>query len=642
MDFKKNINGLRAWAVIVVVLYHFRVAGFSAGFVGVDIFFVISGFLITGALSKSDEIGQFSFRRFYINRLRRIAPALAVLSLIVVFACGFYLLPSDYTKLLLSQLSALIYVSNIFFRNQAGYFDAATDTKPLIHTWSLSVEWQFYLLLPAVIWATRSTKRWRPFLFVTLAVASFIYSIHVSYRVPDDAFYLLPSRIWEFTVGSLLAILPLYSDRKPAGFKTALLSVIGMLLLLASLVFIKEGNAYPGWPALMPVLGAAFIIVENNNNWFNKFLSLPPLQFMGNISYSLYLWHWPILVWILQGKSTSAISTGAQFCGITLSVLLAYFSYRWIETPTRKNKEIWTNKRIVWIYFLAIVIAVAMVAIARRTHGMPFRLPSYLSRAEYAMHDSNPRGDECFIERADKRAKGISRYCPIGLANKTAPSLILWGDSFADSIQGPTDEITTKLGEKGEVATISGCPPIDVFPFDDPILKIRFPACATDFNKRVYDHIKHSQNIKTVVMAAKWILYDTDILERKLPEIACELKSENKDVVVFGTFPVADYDVPHTWAEQQHVLGRPIEEMTVAASRQEEAVQQFKVVNDAIVKKCGGVKIIYPMKTLCNEKDCFLVKNGISNYHDQWHLSTKGAQLLAKPLYRSLTTATSK
>jgi peptidoglycan/LPS O-acetylase OafA/YrhL len=331
-NFRGDINGLRAWAVVAVMLYHFGVSGPSGGFVGVDIFFVISGYLMTGliisGLEQSDIEKRFSLVDFYLARARRIVPALAVMCAILLTA-GWFCLPAiEYRQLGQHVVAALAFISNIKFWREAGYFDVASHEKWLLHTWSLSVEWQFYLLLPLmllVLWrfwpSRRAMTRWLLAGFVVSLALSMVFTA----LMPAASFYLLPSRAWEMLAGGLVYMLR--GQRTPSATQARWLELAGFALMIGAMILTEPGAHWPGWLALVPVTGAALVLRAARTD--SVLTGMPVAQWLGNASYSIYLWHWPVVVSLAYFGALR--NHWAVAAGLLTSVMLGYASYAWLR-----------------------------------------------------------------------------------------------------------------------------------------------------------------------------------------------------------------------------------------------------------------------------------------------------------------------
>ncbi|EQC4552705.1 acyltransferase family protein [Cronobacter malonaticus] len=377
MEFRRDINGLRAIAVIAVVFYHFGVPGFSGGFAGVDIFFVISGYLMTSIIFRKIHREEFSFYGFYLDRATRIVPALTFLCAVVAFTCWFFLIPSDYEALGKHIIASIAFLSNVIYFNEVNYFDVSASQKWLLHTWSLSVEWQFYIIYPIIAFALYKFKKnyAKKFLFV-LMVTSFIFSAFLVFdNKISAAFYLLPSRAWEMLLGGMIF---LYGNNKP---NQNLKGVYYLALagILASVFSFDKLTAWPSIPTLLPTISAALIIYcQCESSILNNQIS----QYLGKISYSIYLWHWPLTVLLSYFEMKGAVVTAA---GIISSVVLGSISYHLIERPSLNllRKKTTTRKLEISSVFTLFLIPTVVGAIILNTGGFPSRYPfSLLTTAE--------------------------------------------------------------------------------------------------------------------------------------------------------------------------------------------------------------------------------------------------------------------
>ncbi|MCU8069537.1 acyltransferase family protein [Shewanella sp. SM32] len=440
--FRHDINGLRAWAVVAVVLYHFGVPGFAGGFVGVDVFFVISGFLMTGIIISGLERGNFSLWDFYLARARRIIPALLVLCASLLILGWFWLPNADYKMLAAHVGTAVAFVSNLKFWREAGYFDAASHEKWLLHTWSLSVEWQFYILLPLgclLLWHWFG-KRGVKLALVAAGLLSLALSVYASVRWPGAAFYLLPTRAWEMLAGGLVW----WATRtQPLPQQwTRLAEGLGFALIVLAIVFFNAAMQWPGYLALAPVVGTMLVLAANSSN---SCLTANPLaRHLGASSYSIYLWHWPVVVilsYVGETKNPLWIAVG-----VGLSVLLGELSYRFVENTTRVKLS--SLKKSKESFFILAPVSVTIVAACfiylfnglniDIRPGASTNVSKYLdkySRENYLTASVKKQYKiECdFFDDDAYIAKGsdIPALCT---EKKHEDGIILWGDSHAQAL----------------------------------------------------------------------------------------------------------------------------------------------------------------------------------------------------------------
>ena len=391
MTFRHDINGLRAIAVIAVVLYHFGVAGFKGGFAGVDIFFVISGYLMTGIIFSKFEKNSFNLIDFYLARAARIIPALVVLCIALTIVAWFFLPPYEMRMFGKHVFGAASFLSNIIFVKDSGYFDGTADEKWFLHTWSLSVEWQFYILYPLLIIALRklfsaNTTRW---VLLVLASSSFLLSAFFPARLNDEAFYLLPTRAWEMMAGGLIYVFGLQATQN----SKRIVEAMGIALIAGSIILLNSSYAWPGSLAALPVLGAALMIIAANekspitNNAFS--------QYMGTISYSLYLWHWPVVVAfnLLELKGNHWAICG----GIVLSLLLATLSYYLVERPWRNVRSPKRPQLLPVLGYASVTGFIAIIGLGIfYLQGIPSRVDSFVAIADKEQNNRNPHS-QCFV-----------------------------------------------------------------------------------------------------------------------------------------------------------------------------------------------------------------------------------------------------
>lgn len=454
-QYRPAVDGLRGVAVLAVLGFHAFPKSVTGGYVGVDVFFVISGFLITGIVARQLLHADFSFADFYWRRVRRLFPAL-VLVLATTLALGwFLLLPNEFKQLGKHATAAAAFVANFALWRESGYFDTAAEFKPLLHLWSLGIEEQFYLLWPAVLVALWKRKSALLILLSILVLASFALSVHMAQTAPVANFFWPVSRFWELGAGCLLALamerphrsgLSAARDRRFLDIGHNFQSLAGLALIVASIVSFDTTTPFPGWPALLPVVGTLLILATPSDAWIQRHvLGSRTLVWFGLISYALYLWHWPLLSF-LNILEAGLPPLTVRWVALVSSVLLAWLTYRYIELPIRRRKERRFNLR------LAAAAAVAGVAglVVYATGGVAQRFDADI----LALHHG-PRLDKLCHARFAPTAP--INYCRTTSAQP--PSILFVGDSRAHAIYEVTAPV---LAPTHAVMLLGrgGCPPV--------------------------------------------------------------------------------------------------------------------------------------------------------------------------------------
>ncbi len=539
LRYRNDIDGLRAIAVLGVVLYHAGF-GFPGGFVGVDIFFVISGFLITSLILRDLKAGTFSMIDFWERRARRILPALACVTAFTLVAGYFLLMPLDYQALGKSILALAAFSSNIQFWRETGYFAAAAEQKPMLHTWSLSVEEQFYLLIPIILWLLwRRGKAASAFHFLLWGgLASLALAVYGTYRAPSATFFLLPARAWELAAGSLLAFAaPVSSLRLRNG-----MGLLGAIFILFAVFGYSAGTRFPGLAAIPPVAGAALLIWSgmsrqdsNEGGWkpalTQRFLAIRPLVWIGLLSYSLYLWHWPLLAFyrylgILQ------TSTPVRAALLAASLLLAWLSLRFVERPFRRRGLVTKRTSVFALSAVTIVALIIPCIFLWRGDGLPQRLSPKAQRFAEGATDS-VFANELILSDIPKN------LVTLGTAG-IEPAVFVWGDSHAMAILPAVDEACKELGLAGVAATHPSTPPVlDWFRSDG----FGLGADSLPYNREIYNYLNSSEarmSIKKVVLAAFWlpcVNQDFKSFQAALTSTVAALNRSGYQVIIFKQVP---------------------------------------------------------------------------------------------------------
>ena len=454
-----DIDGLRAVAVLLVILFHTGVAAFSGGFIGVDIFFVISGYLITGIIVRDLSSGSFSLGKFYERRVRRILPALLTVLLVCSIACYFLFLPQDLIHFAHSLFAALFSYSNVYFWTQAGYFKPAY-AKALLHTWSLGVEEQFYLFLPLALFALRKRPAAAPWVVLCLAVVLFWSSEWLVLKnEADKAFYMPFSRAWELFLGALLAF---DLVRLPKSwFVRDGLALLGALFIGFAAIYYKPQTPFPGASALLPCLGAALLLFSGagGKTLCARLLSVPPLVFVGVISYSVYLWHWPMITFAKIGGIEGVTDKGflQKIAVLLVSLFVGWLSWRFVEMPFRASGSKKVPRRQLFICVAGAAVAIAVVgATFLLSGGLPLRFPAAAVRVGTFLDAAQEmRIGTCFITSGNHFSDFDETSCTSSDPN--VHNYLLIGDSHAAALWfGLSHELANaRILE----ATASGCAP---------------------------------------------------------------------------------------------------------------------------------------------------------------------------------------
>ena len=524
-SYRPDIDGLRALAVAAVILCHVGAKGSSGGFLGVDVFFVISGYLIHRDLIARLAARRLSILSFYGRRLRRTLPALYLASLLTGVASVFVLLPSDLETLARSLLSVLASVPNLFFLSQVGYFDANAATKPLLHTWSLGVEEHFYLAAPLLALVLRPlTPRGRAGAMLASFMIAFLFTLVLQRMTPAAAFYLMPARIFEFLLGAVVA--EEWLPRLRGRWAAESVSGLALVSLLFSFFAFDGALPHPGWPTLVPCLAtAALIHCGTRRTAAATLLSMRFSVAIGRISYSLYLYHWPILV--LARYAFLPTTLPWRLGESALLVALSVASYRFVEQPFRQPGSVWRWRAPVLLPGAAAVLATCCV-LTLALGGLPGRFwPEVDALAAYADYGSRKpfREGRCFITSQDK-ADGFDRDTCLALSS-AKPNVLLMGDSHAAHLWSGLR--TTWPGVNFLQATASGCA---------PVLDAGGERRCTTMMREMFDHFIPKRRLDAVILSALWSDADLEPLRRTLEA----LDREGQRAIVFG--PLPRYDMP--------------------------------------------------------------------------------------------------
>lgn len=604
MKYRRDIDGLRAVAVLPVVLFHFGLTAIPGGFTGVDIFFVISGYLISGSLLDDLERGQFSIVSFYWRRARRILPALVFVTLLACIAALFILLPSDLHEFSLSVIAASTFWSNVYFWKTTNYFSIDAELRPLLHTWSLSVEEQYYIFAPILMFLIYRyfAKRWLTIL-LPIILGSFVLAVMATSMAPTAGFYLLPTRMWELMLGAVLML-----KRPPALGSRLLMELVGLAgfgLVAVGFLTISESDPFPGYNALYPCLGAALLIYAGQNapaTIATRILEVRPLVWIGLISYSLYLVHWPInsFVHYLSLRSVD-LSTAAVM--LVASLALAAFSWKYVEQPFRQKRTFTAPVPI--FAFSAGAIALLCVGGAAGVigNGFPQRFPDY---AQQRIPVGDWRNGTCFNEGSSQIENWNIEDCTRTRGFTT--TVLLWGDSFAAHYVSGLDANANKIQANIVEYTYAGCPPILSY------FSYARPNC-TRFNQRALKVIRDA-GIRTVILSGRWTDYEARSFDG-LQQTIDTLHGLGVRVFVIGQSPefIADVRKIAFFAKRGNL------------SDTSWPMAMDPDINNRVRPFTEGATFIDPLTFLCSAGRCSYADAGQFLYFDYGHFSTIGATL---------------
>lgn len=542
-DYRADIDGLRAIAVLSVIAFHIHEAILPGGFVGVDIFFVISGYLISLHIFKDMQKQRFSLVEFYRRRIKRIAPAMFVVVLATVVMAQFFLRPIDAEKTAESGLWSLISAANIYFWlfQDASYFAPASNEIPLLHLWSLGVEEQFYIFWPLILMLgfKLGYRNAIPCLIFIIAVASFLFGEVYFKTDPSFVYYMLPTRAGELLIGAGVAQFILKRGDAPFSPRfVAITAWSGMLLVFGSLILISEAFVFPGLWALPPTVGVALLILSGNYGvgFLQRILMLPPMVWVGKISYSAYLWHWPILAFMRYAHVEMTVVNGIM--AFVATICLAWLSFRYVEVPARKTKaSAWFVFQNQFAIPCAVIAFVSLTAMKLDGYGVRWFSDDYRSSLSAIKDQTKPayKFDYVCQSQVITLDDAQNMDCVVGDKDASSPSVIVWGDSNAAHYVGMLGVFAREGGFRFRNLQIGSCPPL----ISDPVDYVS-PKRSEDCRASV-DVVKSiMSDYQVIIISASWTYYQgmsAQFLENFFNDIE-KLLAQGKQVVLIGKAPV--------------------------------------------------------------------------------------------------------
>ncbi|MFC4258499.1 acyltransferase family protein [Marinobacter lacisalsi] len=630
IKYLAQLDGLRALAVLAVIVFHSRADWLPGGYVGVDVFFFLSGFLITQIVVRSLTSGKFSYLDFIAGRLRRLFPAYAVMVCACLLVAPLILLPGEFERLAETALASLLFLSNIFFYQNLGYFDAAAEHQLLLHTWSLAVEWQFYLAFPLVLWAAhRLSGRVVPAL-VVLAIASLMFNLVVTPVNSQFTFFMFPPRAWELIAGGLLGLA--YMNRKLMGRERTGWTVAGVLLLAASVALFDETTLFPGIAATLPTLATGILVfntVRGEGGLLTSLLSSRLLVLIGQMSYSLYLWHWPVLLYARFYFGDHLAVSQLLLCW-TITIGLSYLSWRWVESALRRHRW-WSLQWRAYAGAVAMSLPVAVGAgMVMLNDGYGRRLPD--QARELVNIVKWPDVGRCSTDYKEDQYHD----CTLGSGLEPA-TILIWGDSHAQTLIWAVTEIAEQRDINIRHVTKGGCPP--VFYGVVPSTGIDKDACLSA-QKAAWRIIDSDPSVSTVLISARWPLYEGASMmtaetqpvkrfEGALSETINALLQRDLNVILVDSLPEPGFDVSNVLAR------RALLEQSVPDSFQDQR-PPFKSLDFIKSISDSRFSVLRLNNVLCSAGHCPISEGGEVLYFDGDHLARAGASKLAAPIENAL------
>jgi len=654
LKYRPEIDGLRAIAVLPVILFHAKFSAFAGGFVGVDIFFVISGYLITSLLLEDLSQGQFSIITFYERRARRILPAMTVMIVACIPFAWVWMLPDQFEGFFRSIIATNLFVSNFYFWSESGYFATASETKPLLHTWSLSVEEQFYIVFPIFLFVLSRLKNSQIFLvFFAIFLLSFLCSLWAAVHFPSLNFYSTPTRVWELLAGSLCALVTKNFSKvtNDAG------SILGMVLILFSIFVFSENTPFPSEYTLLPVLGTvAVILFAKTGTIVHGFLSLKLFGGIGLISYSLYLWHQPIFAFV-RIRSIYEPSNLSVLLMISGVFFISYLSWKFIEKPFRTKgragysitrNQIFISSGVTILLLCGVSMAILDTKLARERLS-----PSVLSLLEdQSSSDISPEG--CLKDAKDFDINFALENCSNSVSGKGR--VVLLGDSHASHYGKVLSQHFEEYGIPFSQLTTGACPPFRG-------LKAADRNCDQSLEK-IENYIQKNE-IRNLLISARWSFHTSGqrfdneeggvegggvrafLIEgyrigstNYQKEIARIFRDGIKDylergynVVLVYPSPEAGWNVPNTLAQLKVYGGEEPQELStsfdVFESRHKVIEEAFDEISDDRLRR------VRPSDLLCDKvipNRCINTVAGMPIYADDDHFSRRGSELVAEEI----------
>ncbi|MBA6417206.1 acyltransferase [Colwellia sp. 6M3] len=637
MNYRSDIDGLRTIAVFLVILNHTGFNFVPGGFVGVDVFFVISGFLITSIIYPKIVDGSFEFSLFLSRRIKRLMPVLFFVMAVSLVVFTLTMLPQDLIKFYYSIIWVSVYVGNIFFwLEHGGYFDGNSQEVPLLHTWSLAIEEQYYIVWP--IFLILSIKFLGPKKTLVLTflgcIAATIFSQWGTEVTIGAAYYLLPTRFFELMAGSCLAM---YWSKLPVLYPTLrnILSGLGLVMIIASSLWLTKYHSFPGYNALYSVLGT-ILIIYGTGGWVNRFLSTKAMVFTGNISYSLYLWHWPILVYL--NYTSVELTLKIQFASILATYIISILSWKYIEQPFRTMKQRNFRETVKKIYLLPTLVLIVISLTGILYKGYPQRFSPEIVKMDNALNSYSSHSRKGCHSPFRNSSEQPNPNCLVGEQNESQPkaNVFIIGDSHANHFVPFLEVLIDDVSLLGMDYTLDQCVPVAELMWGT---NAHLAKKCQERNRLAYDYIEQN-SFEFVVLAASWPALSTKRIfngynvtnkAEKEQLFTSMLIDSVEKIVATGAVPIIVEDTPSLGGISAKC---PIKN-EVFKSELDCSIQLLD--NELMKSAISNVKthfptlvILTPSKLYCHLNVCSMEIKNTPLYRDDNHLNEKGAKLLGE------------
>lgn len=636
--YRPDIDGLRALAVLSVMLFHIDKTALPGGFVGVDIFFVISGYLISNQILKDLSSGNFSLLEFYRRRIQRIVPAMLVVASVTILCAQVFLHPTNAKIVAKSGLWSVFSLANVYFwRSQdTSYFAQASNEFPLLHLWSLGIEEQFYIIWPLILLVSYRVG-FRKGFFGTVAcfaLLSFFLGEYLFSYDPSFVYYMLPTRAGELLLGALLAYVVLnHKQFKLPPMLAAAFSTLGLMMIAISLIFLSEDQVFPGFAAILPTTGSALVIMSGYSGsvGIQKLLTIRPMVWVGRVSYSAYLWHWPLLAFFHYGQFTISKQSGTAV--FLLTFLLAWFTYRFVETPGRNWRQ--PALQIVikqYVIPSSVVLVLALISMKFDGYGLRWFSDEYKNKLASLKYEIRPANELDYVcqSKIATPFDTINPKCVIGKTSVNGPKAILWGDSNAAHYIGIIGVFARESGFSFRNLQVGSCPPLItrtssfVSVRKEPDCEASRPIVSTAIDEHA-----------VVIISANWTDYQRrsgDFMESFF-ETVRTLASQGKLIIILGKAPtIPSYDR----LCQEKMVSFPLMTCAATSNKLSEEIVQINEKIRSFAEKTANVKYYQITEYLCPAGQCSAFNHQTKPlYYDANHLSASGSWEIGEAIYKN-------